>query len=106
VVDIAERLGLARQGVQRVADLLVSDGLAAYMDNPRHRRAKLLALTGAGERAIAGMAAAHRQWVAATAPDLAPLHLPELTDRLCAVRRAVDAARRPGDRGGYPAERS
>jgi len=48
VADIAERLGLARQGVQRVADLLVADGLAAYADNPRHRRAKLLTLTDAG----------------------------------------------------------
>jgi hypothetical protein len=28
--------------VQRLADLLVRDGLAAYQDNPAHRRAKLL----------------------------------------------------------------
>jgi DNA-binding MarR family transcriptional regulator len=95
VADIAERLGLARQGVQRVADLLVSDGLAAYADNPRHRRAKLLTLTGAGERALAAMDAAHRRWVAATAPGLAPLHVPELTDRLHAVRHAVEEARPP-----------
>jgi DNA-binding MarR family transcriptional regulator len=99
VANIAERLGLARQGVQRVADLLVSDGLAAYADNPRHRRAKLLTLTDAGERALAAMDAAHRRWVAATAPTLAPLHLAELTDRVHAVRRAVDDAPRPGDRG-------
>jgi DNA-binding MarR family transcriptional regulator len=99
VADIAERLGLARQGVQRVADLLVSDGLAVYADNPRHRRAKLLTLTGAGERALAAMDAAHRRWVAATAPHLAPLQLPELTDQLAAVHRALDSAPRP-DEGG------
>jgi DNA-binding MarR family transcriptional regulator len=99
VADIAERLGLARQGVQRVADLLVADGLATYADNPRHRRAKLLALTGAGKRALAAMDAAHRRWVAATAPNLAPLDLPRLTDRLDAVRDAVDGAPRPDDRG-------
>jgi DNA-binding MarR family transcriptional regulator len=96
VADIAERLGLARQGVQRVADLLVSDGLAVYTDNPRHRRAKLLELTDTGEHALAAMDAAHRRWVAATAPSLAPLRLPELTDRLDAVRRAVEGAPRPG----------
>ncbi|MGH3586006.1 MAG: MarR family winged helix-turn-helix transcriptional regulator, partial [Pseudonocardia sp.] len=96
VADIAERLGLARQGVQRVADLLVSDGLATYTDNPRHRRAKLLAPTAAGERALAAMDAAHRGWVAATAPDLASLRLAELTDRLDAIRAAVDGAPPPG----------
>jgi DNA-binding MarR family transcriptional regulator len=93
VADVADRLGLARQGVQRVADLLVADGLASYADNPRHRRAKLLTLTGAGERALTAMDAAHRDWVAETAPSLARLRLPELTDRLSAVRRAVDDAR-------------
>lgn len=98
VADVADRLGLARQGVQRMADLLVADGLAAYTDNPRHRRAKLLALTGAGEQALAAMDDAHRDWVAATAPDLAPLRLTELTERLSAVRHAVDTAQRPGDR--------
>jgi DNA-binding MarR family transcriptional regulator len=95
VADIAERLGLARQGVQRVADLLASDGLASYTDNPRHRRAKLLTLTDAGGRALDAMDATHRRWVAATAPDLAPLHLPELTEHICAVRRVVDGAREP-----------
>jgi DNA-binding MarR family transcriptional regulator len=98
VADVADRLGLARQGVQRVADLLVSDGLAGYTDNPRHRRAKLLTLTGAGERALAAMDDAHRRWVAGTAPDLAPLRLPELTEQLSAVRHIVDTARRPGGR--------
>jgi DNA-binding MarR family transcriptional regulator len=98
VADVADRLGLARQGVQRVADLLVSEGLAVYTDNPRHRRAKLLALTGTGERALAAMEDAHRRWVADTAPTLAPLGLPELIERLSAVRHAVDTARRPGGR--------
>jgi DNA-binding MarR family transcriptional regulator len=98
VADVADRLGLARQGVQRVADLLVADGLAGYADNPRHRRAKLLTLTGAGERALAAMDAAHRGWVAGTAPHLAPLRLQELTERLSVVRHAVDTAPRPGAR--------
>jgi DNA-binding MarR family transcriptional regulator len=107
VADIAERLGLARQGVQRVADLLVSDGLAGYADNPRHRRAKLLTLTDAGERALAAMDAAHRRWVAATAPELSQFDLPVLTDHLAAVRRAIDGARRPGgDRDSYRTDRS
>ena len=43
VAEIGRSMGMTRQGVQRVADLLVDRGLATYEPNPAHRRAKLLA---------------------------------------------------------------
>src|SRR5664280_3563954 len=52
VAEIGRRMGMTRQGVQRVADLLVERGLAEYRPNPAHRRAKLLACTEAGCWAI------------------------------------------------------
>lgn len=50
-------MGVTRQGVQRVADLLVQRGLAEYRPNPAHRRAKLLACSEAGYWAIRRIAA-------------------------------------------------
>jgi DNA-binding MarR family transcriptional regulator len=52
VADIARVMGLARQSVQRLADLLVEQGLAELRENPAHRRAKLLAATDAGLAAV------------------------------------------------------
>ncbi len=52
VAGIGRRMGMTRQGVQRVADLLVANHLAEYRHNPAHRRAKLLACTEAGYWAI------------------------------------------------------
>ena len=52
VAEIGRRMGMTRQGVQRVADLLAERGLAEYRPNPAHRRAKLLACTEAGYWAI------------------------------------------------------
>jgi DNA-binding MarR family transcriptional regulator len=52
VAAIGRRMGMTRQGVQRVADLLVARHLAEYRPNPEHRRAKLLACTEAGYWAI------------------------------------------------------
>jgi DNA-binding MarR family transcriptional regulator len=52
VAAIGRRMGMTRQGVQRVADLLVANHLAEYRPNPAHRRAKLLACTEAGYWAI------------------------------------------------------
>jgi DNA-binding MarR family transcriptional regulator len=62
VADVARMLGLARQSVQRVADLLTRERLATFTANPAHRRAKLLRLTPAGHRALAIIAASQHVW--------------------------------------------
>ena len=63
VADIGRRMGMTRQGVQRVADLLVERGLAEYRPNPTHRRAKLLACTEAGYWAIRQISLVQVPWV-------------------------------------------
>jgi DNA-binding MarR family transcriptional regulator len=62
VAEIGRRMGMTRQGVQRVADLLVARGLAEYQPNPAHRRAKLLACTEAGYWAIRRISLAVVPW--------------------------------------------
>ncbi|MHA5054204.1 MarR family winged helix-turn-helix transcriptional regulator [Streptomyces sp. SD15] len=59
VSGIARVMGITRQSVQRVADLLVERGLAAYLPNPAHRRAKLLSPTEAGRAAVARVDPGH-----------------------------------------------
>ncbi len=49
----ADRLGTSRQAVQRIANELVDDGLAAFVENPRHRRSPFLRLTEKGKRSLA-----------------------------------------------------
>jgi DNA-binding MarR family transcriptional regulator len=62
VAEIARIMGLARQSVQRVADLLVEDGLAFYEENPLHKRAKLLRLNAKGLKALRTIEAAQQLW--------------------------------------------
>jgi DNA-binding MarR family transcriptional regulator len=62
VAEIGRRMGMTRQGVQRVADLLVERELAEYRPNPAHRRAKLLACTEAGYWAIRRIALVVVPW--------------------------------------------
>jgi DNA-binding MarR family transcriptional regulator len=52
VAQIARRMGLARQNVQRLADILGKQGMVAYAPNPDHRRAKLVCLTERGKKAV------------------------------------------------------
>jgi DNA-binding MarR family transcriptional regulator len=49
VPQIARNMGLARQSVQRIVDLLDDKGLVRLSDNPHHRRAKLVAMTDKGD---------------------------------------------------------
>ena len=62
VADVGRRMGVTRQAVQRIADLLVQRGLAEYRPNPAHRRAKLLACTEAGYWAIRRISIVTHPW--------------------------------------------
>jgi DNA-binding MarR family transcriptional regulator len=62
VAEVARRLRLTRQSVQRVANLLERDGLARYLTNPRDRRANLLALTPTGHEALLVIQARQVTW--------------------------------------------
>lgn len=62
VAETARTLGLARQSVQRIADLLEAAGLVAYEENPRHRRARLFGLTEVGRATLDAIQAAQQPW--------------------------------------------
>ena len=62
VAQLARRLGLARQGVQRVADALEDENLVRYEENPDHRRAPRVALTPQGEATLRRLSAAAARW--------------------------------------------
>jgi len=49
VAKIAKTMGQTRQGVQRIADEMASEGIVEYQENPNHKRAKLLFVTDKGK---------------------------------------------------------
>jgi DNA-binding MarR family transcriptional regulator len=62
VAAIARNMGLSRQAVQRVANDLAAGGFVRFAENPRHRRARLVVVTGEGEAAYARVMARHATW--------------------------------------------
>jgi DNA-binding MarR family transcriptional regulator len=103
VPQIARRLGVTRQNVQRIADLLVAEGSARFATNPDHRSSDHLVLTTSGEKALAQLtaaAAAHHARVAARFGDdqLTSLHrqLRRLGATLEEVESVVPARRKAG----------
>jgi DNA-binding MarR family transcriptional regulator len=52
VPQIARRLGVSRQNVQRVVNDLVTEGQATYSPNPDHKASPLVTLTSTGARSL------------------------------------------------------
>jgi DNA-binding MarR family transcriptional regulator len=86
VADVARRMGMTRQGVQRIADVLVERGLAEYRPNPAHRRAKLLACTEAGYGAVRTVSVAQHPWASRVG---AAVGLEELRAALGTMQRLI-----------------
>ncbi|MFE6509422.1 MarR family winged helix-turn-helix transcriptional regulator [Nocardioides sp. NPDC057767] len=90
VPDIARKLGLQRQSVQRVADELVREGLARYEENPRHRRSPLLVTTAEGKTTLATIHTAHCAWVQEIEATAGELDWTRLRGDLDRIARVVD----------------
>jgi DNA-binding MarR family transcriptional regulator len=86
VAGIAREMGLARQSVQRIANLLVGHQLAVFVENPAHRRAKLLAPTEAGRRAIREIAVRQHVWARALEDQIGE---PQLRQALRTLERVI-----------------
>jgi DNA-binding MarR family transcriptional regulator len=71
--DLAERLGTRHHSTVGLVDRLVSRGYLLRHADRDDRRRTFLSLTAAGERALAGLSAAHRQELRRVAPLLKSL---------------------------------
>jgi DNA-binding MarR family transcriptional regulator len=62
VAGMSRLLGVARQGVQRLANVLAREGQVEFRENPSHRRAKLVALTPRGEETLTKIRISQAAW--------------------------------------------
>ncbi|QEU82934.1 MarR family winged helix-turn-helix transcriptional regulator [Streptomyces subrutilus] len=97
VAGIARAMGITRQSVQRIADLLADKGLAEYVPNPAHRRAKLLRPTDAGRAAIALIGPGHAAWANRLAEALGDEAFTETIRVLDRLAATLDALPLPDD---------
>ena len=78
---------MSRQGVQRVADLLVREGFLAFERNPDHARSPLVRLTPTGRRLEAQLKEIGARWAESIARGMAP---GDLDKTIAVIRRIVD----------------
>jgi len=89
VPQIARVLGVTRQNVQRIADLLVAEGAAQYRDNPDHRASPHLILTKSGRTALERITQAAAGYHATLTQKLSPSEVASLQRGLHRLLGAV-----------------
>ncbi|MGW5452198.1 MarR family winged helix-turn-helix transcriptional regulator [Nocardia sp. NPDC003979] len=99
VAGIARAIGITRQSVQRVADILVGKGLCEYRPNPAHKRAKLVAITEAGEAAIRRIDPQHEVLARRLANALGPAEFAATVETLTRLSAALDTIAAEVNRG-------
>ncbi len=71
VAHIARNMGLTRQAVQRVVDLLADAGFVRFEPNRHHLRAKLVVLTDRGKKVFDQAMERQAPWALSLSADLA-----------------------------------
>lgn len=91
------RMGMSRQGVQRLADELVSSGHARWKQNPAHRRSRLLEPTDPGFDALDAIISRQVTWANAVSAGLDGTDLRHAAETLGKVMQACADAVAPND---------
>ena len=90
VPQIAQMRPTSRQRMQRLADELADQGLVDFIDNPKHRRSRLVRLTRKGEARYQKLSA---RFLAIASTMGADLSEADLRRTIAIVRRISDEAK-------------
>ena len=90
VPQLARSRPVARQHIQVMANELVADGLIEFVDNPAHRRSRLMRLTPAGEGVDDEMTRRLEAWCAELSVGFDERELRAAIDVLARLRQRLE----------------
>ena len=88
--QIAEAMGITRQGTQKQLNKLEADGFFERLQNPRHERSPLYVLTDKGARTIVKALALNEVWAESLAASLALADLKNTLHTLNGIYELLD----------------
>jgi DNA-binding MarR family transcriptional regulator len=91
VSQIGKKMGLTRQNVQRIADVLEQEGFVQYEANPAHQRAKLVRLTTKGMRAMRELAHIQVVWANRIASNTTVFEIRAMLNTMSKLVSQLDA---------------
>ena len=91
VAQIARRMGLSRQGVQRIVNDLVKIGLVKPIPNIDHKRSPLIAISDEGEQVMLKVNQAQITWVNKLSKGLDKQKIDQTFELLETVRSQLES---------------
>jgi DNA-binding MarR family transcriptional regulator len=93
VPQIAQMRPTSRQRMQRLADELAAEGVVEFIDNPRHRRSKLVGLTRKGDARYRELSARFLVMASTMGDDLSEVDVRKTTE---VIRRLSEETKDAG----------
>jgi DNA-binding MarR family transcriptional regulator len=90
VSEIARATDYTRQSIQRLADNLVAEGLAAYAPDPTDRRRQIITLTAEGSALVDEMESDFDRWSKRLVKQLGKENIAQTVEQLREVKRVLD----------------
>ncbi len=90
VPQIAKSMGLTRQAVQRLVDVMHKDGLLSFHQNPGHKRAKLISLSGRGREIYSKLYEKQSGWAIACSTGITQTELETTLSVLKRISSTID----------------
>jgi DNA-binding MarR family transcriptional regulator len=92
VAKMGQDIGHARQSVQRIADILATEGLVSYEDNPTDRRARFVELTSDGAEVLAEIYQRQVEWSLRIMQQLSSAQLVQIANKLEGIAQVLESS--------------
>lgn len=89
VPQLARARDVSRQNIQILANVLAKQGLAEFIENPAHKRSRLLRITAAGEKHLALVTKRIEEAYESIAPGMDPNEIRAAISILSELRRRI-----------------
>jgi len=90
VPQIARSMGLTRQAVQRLVDVMHEDGFLLFQENPDHKRAKLISLSKFGKTVFSKLNEKQSGWAMKCSIGIANTELETTLSVLKRIAESID----------------
>ena len=86
---LLEDRAVSRQYLQKLANYLVAEGLVEFIDNPRHKRSKLIQLTDEGRESLTSRRSKYHAYLSSVPLELSQADLQTSAQTLRTIRQVL-----------------
>lgn len=93
VSQIANRMGLSRQSVQRIVNSLKKNNMVSLKDNIKHKQARVVELTVEGKESLKQVNKIQFSWATEMSSEIKPEELTQALKTLGRLRKKLESSR-------------